>query len=183
MLFLAVRYPWEGEKREKKGGKIEERKEKRRERKRNRERSKRKRRENNTEAEMKKEERRGEKKGGGKKEKQWRKKKHGNPSIFFARAFFSSSLFRRKQRDSSSHFPASKSCPGVLRPGYGGGGQSGANKTVKLTNSVGDKGCDKGGGMALFVPAACMHACMQARRAASGRRCVYHPHGGRMRVD
>lgn len=138
---------------------------------------------NNTEAEMKKEERRGEKKGGGKKEKQWRKKKHGNPSIFFARAFFSSSLFRRKQRDSSSHFPASKSCPGVLRPGYGGGGQSGANKTVKLTNSVGDKGCDKGGGMALFVPAACMHACMQARRAASGRRCVYHPHGGRMRVD
>lgn len=132
---------------------------------------------------MKKEERRGEKKGGGKKEKQWRKKKHGNPSIFFARAFFSSSLFRRKQRDSSSHFPASKSCPGVLRPGYGGGGQSRANKTVKLTNSVGDKGCDKGGGMALFVPAACMHACMQARRAASGRRCVYHPHGGRMRVD
>ena len=48
------------------------------------------------------------------------------------------------------------------RPGYGGGGQSGANKTVKLTNSVGDKGCDKGGGMALFVPAACMHACMHA---------------------
>lgn len=28
-----------------------------------------------------------------------------------------------------------------------------------------------------------MHACMQARRAASGRRCVYHPYGGRMRVD
>lgn len=118
-----------------------------------------------------------------------RKKNNGGRKSMATRPYFSRArfflllFFRRKQRDSSSHFPASKSCPGVLRPGYGGGGQSGANKTVKLTNSVGDKGCDKGGGMALFVPAACMHACMQARRAASGRRCVYHPHGGRMRVD
>lgn len=56
-----------------------------------------------------------------------------------------------------------------------GGGQSGANKTVKLTNSVGDKGCDKGGGMALFVPAACMHACMYACMHAGAESSQWPP--------